>query len=111
LRISSRISCAPSQVDGAFGFESVKFNHTEALNEQTNPKEHIMKLRKNLEAAFLVAAVVTNFASYAVASADAPEAVRAAPAAAVANTVINPKVPVVVVKAHRLSAAEKAALN
>jgi hypothetical protein len=42
-----------------------------------------------------------------VASAEAPEAVRAAPAAAV----VNPKVPVVVVKAHRLSAAEKAALN
>jgi hypothetical protein len=42
-----------------------------------------MKLRKNLEAVFLVAAVVTNFASYAVASAQAPEVVRAAPAAAV----------------------------
>ena len=66
-----------------------------------------MKTRKNLEAAFLVAAVVTNFASYAVASAQAPEIVRAAPAAAVIDT----KVPVVVVKAHRLSAAEKAALN
>ena len=66
-----------------------------------------MKVRQNLEAAFLVAAVVTNFASYAVASAQAPEIVRAAPAAAVIDT----KVPVVVVKAHRLSAAEKAALN
>ena len=70
-----------------------------------------MKLRKNLEAVFLVAAVVTNFASYAVASAQAPEVVRAAPAAAVANQVVDQKVPVVVVKAHRLSAAEKAALN
>lgn len=70
-----------------------------------------MKLRKNLEAAFLVAAVVTNFASYAVASAEAPEAVRAAPVAAVAKPAVNPNVPVVVVKAHRLSAAEKAALN
>jgi hypothetical protein len=98
---------APSQVDGAFGFESVKFKHTESLNEAPNPTENIMKLRKNLEAAFLVAAVVTNFASYAVASAEAPAAVRAAPAA----SVINPKVPVVVVKAHRLSAAEKAALD
>ncbi len=66
-----------------------------------------MKLRQNLEAAFIVAAVVTNFASYAVASAQVPEVVRAAPAAAV----IDAKVPVVVVKAHRLSAAEKAALN
>jgi len=66
-----------------------------------------MNFRKNLEAVFVVAAVVTNFASYAVASAQAPEVVRAAPAAAV----IDAKVPVVVVKAHRLSAAEKAALN
>ena len=66
-----------------------------------------MKLRQNLEAAFIVAAVVTNFASYAVASAQAPEVVRAAPAAAVIDT----RVPVVMVKAHRLSAAEKAALN
>jgi hypothetical protein len=74
-----------------------------------------MKLRKNLEAVFLVAAVVTNFASYAVASSEATDVVRAAPAAAVANPVANPavnqKMPVVVVKAHRLSAAEKAALD
>jgi hypothetical protein len=70
-----------------------------------------MKFRKNLEAAFLVAAVVTNFASYAVASAGAPEAVRGAPAAAAVNPAVNAKVPVVVVKAHRLTAAEKAALN
>jgi hypothetical protein len=66
-----------------------------------------MKLRKNLEAVFIVAAVVTNFASYALASAQAPQAVRAVQAA----TVVNQKMPVVVVKAHRLSAAEKAALN
>lgn len=70
-----------------------------------------MKMRKNLEAVFLVAAVVTNFASYAVASAQAPEVVRAAPSAAVANLAVNPKLPTVVVTAHRLSAAEKAALN
>ena len=70
-----------------------------------------MKFRKNLEAAFLVAAVVANFASYAVASAQAPEVVRGAPAAVVANPAVNPKMPVVVVKAHRLTAAEKAALN
>ena len=74
-----------------------------------------MKLLKNLEATFLVAAVVTNFASYAVASAQAPQAMRAAPVAAVVSQAVkaevNPKVPVVVVKAQRLSAAEKAALN
>jgi hypothetical protein len=66
-----------------------------------------MKLRKNLEAVFLVAAVVTNFASYAVASAQAPEPVKTVQAA----QAVNPNMPVVVVKAHRLSAAEKAALN
>ncbi len=70
-----------------------------------------MNFRKNLEAAFLLAAVVTNFASYAVASAHASEAVRSAPAAAVVNPAVNQKMPVVVVKAHRLTAAEKAALN
>ena len=66
-----------------------------------------MKLRKNLEAVFLVSAVVANFASYAVASAQAPDVVRSAPAVAA----VNPNMPVVVVKAHRLTAAEKAALN
>jgi hypothetical protein len=70
-----------------------------------------MNFRKNLEGAFLVAAVVTNFASYAVASAEAPQVLRSTPAAAVAKVAIDKNVPVVVVKAHRLSAAEKAALN
>jgi hypothetical protein len=54
---------------------------------------------------------VTNFASYAVASAQAPEVVHSAAAAVVANPAANQKMPVVVVKAHRLSAAEKAALD
>ncbi|MGB9110838.1 MAG: hypothetical protein WCC39_19285 [Telluria sp.] len=70
-----------------------------------------MKLRKNLEAVFLVAAVLTNFASYAVASAQAPAVVRFTPAAVVASPAVDQKMPVVVVKAHRLSAAEKAALD
>jgi hypothetical protein len=70
-----------------------------------------MKLRKNLEAVFLVAAVVTNFASYAMASAQAPQVIRATPAATLVNPAVNQKMPVVVIKAHRLSAAEKAALN
>ena len=74
---------------------------------ERNPKDTIMKLRKNLEAVFLVAAVVTNFASYAVASSQASDALRSAPAAAA----IDKNVPVVVVSAHRLSAAEKAALD
>ncbi len=71
-----------------------------------------MNLRKNLEAVFIVAAVVTNFASYAVASAQTPDIViRSAPAAVAVNNVVDRNVPVVVVKAQRLSAAEKAALN
>jgi hypothetical protein len=77
------------------------------FSTEPNTKDTIMKLRKNLEAVFLVTAVVTNFASYAVASAQAGAAVAAAPAAAS----VNQKMPVVVVKAHRLTAAEKAALN
>jgi hypothetical protein len=83
------------------------------------PKDIIMKLRKNLEAVFLVAAVVTNFASYAVASVQAGvpvKAAHAAPAAPVAPVAqaaqaVDQNVPVVVVTGHRLSAAEKAALN
>jgi hypothetical protein len=77
------------------------------FSTEHKPKDTIMKLRKNLEAAFLVAAVVANFASYAVASAQAPVAVKTVQAA----QAVNPNMPVVVVKAHRLSAAEKAALN
>jgi hypothetical protein len=70
-----------------------------------------MKLRKNLEAVFLVAAVVTNFASYAMASAQAPVVIRATPAVAAVNPAVDQKMPVVVIRAQRLSAAEKAALN
>jgi hypothetical protein len=77
------------------------------FSTEHNPKDIIMKLRKNLEAAFLVAAVVANFASYAVASAQAGEPVKVVHAA----QAVDQKMPVVVVKAHRLSAAEKAALN
>ena len=61
-----------------------------------------MKVRKNLEAVFLAAAFVTTFAAYATAQVQV-----AAPAvSAVADT----KVAVVVIKAKRLTAAEKAAL-
>ena len=65
-----------------------------------------MKVRKNLEAVFLVAAVMATFASYATAEprvhATAPRAAVTAPADA--------NMQVVVIKHHRLSAAEKAAL-
>jgi hypothetical protein len=61
-----------------------------------------VKVRKNLEAVFIAAAFVTTFAAYATAQVPV---VRTAPGATA-----DAKVPVVVVKAKRLSAAEKAAL-
>jgi hypothetical protein len=67
-----------------------------------------MKFRKNLEAVFLAAAALGTFASYATAKVPAAPAVKAAPVSAVAA---DPAMQVVVVKGHRLSAAEKAALN
>ena len=65
-----------------------------------------MKVRKNLEAVFLVAAIVTNFAAFATAQEPAPRA--SAPAAASVADV--GQMQVVVVKAKRLTAAEKAAM-
>ena len=66
-----------------------------------------MKVRKNLEAVFLVAAIVTNFAAFATAQEPAPRA-----SAAVASSVAGAsQMQVVVVKAKRLSAAEKAATS
>ena len=62
-----------------------------------------MKVRKNLEAVFLVAAIVTNFAAYATAQ----EPVRSSAPAATSDS----KMQVVVVKAKRLTAAEKAAMS
>ena len=67
-----------------------------------------MKVRKNLEAVFLAAAFVAVPASYAaekISVLHAVQTVQAAPVAAGAS------MQVVVVKGHRLSAAEKAALN
>ncbi len=61
-----------------------------------------MKVRKNLEAVFLAAAFVSTFAAYA--TAQVPMARTASTATA------DTKMAVVVVKAKRLSAAEKAAL-
>jgi hypothetical protein len=71
-----------------------------------------MNIRKNAEAIFLAAAIVGTFVSYATAA----EPVRApvqfipAPIAAKAVTSSSP-MQVVVIKGHRLSAAQKAALN
>jgi len=62
-----------------------------------------VKVRKNLEAVFIAAAFVTTFAAYAGAHVPAARPVAAAAAA-------DTKMAVVVVKAKRLTAAEKAAL-
>lgn len=64
-----------------------------------------MKVLKNLEAVFIAAAVIANFAAYASAHVPAVRPAQASPAAVVAQG----KMSVVVVKAKRLTAAEKAA--
>jgi hypothetical protein len=71
-------------------------------------KERIMKIRKNLEAVFLVAAMITVPASYA---AEKVQVLHAAKAAHVAAVTLDPNMQVVVVTGHRLTAAEKAALD
>ena len=70
-----------------------------------------MKAPKNLEGIFVVASVLCGFAAFA--TADAPVS-RVAPAAHVAVSaapVLIADTSVVIVKAKRLTAAEKAALN
>jgi hypothetical protein len=67
-----------------------------------------MKVRKNVEAVFLAAAVMCTFAAYA--TADVPAAPATGPAAS-APFVADNYMQVVVVKGKRLSAAEKAALD
>lgn len=71
-----------------------------------------MKIRKNLEAVFLVAAVLGTFASYATAKVPAVQIAAASTASVVASgPAAAPQMQVVVVKGHRLSAAEKARLG
>jgi hypothetical protein len=101
--ILRRVLCASSQADGCRGGEWVKFKHTNSPTQ-----EPIMKVRKNLEAVFLVAAVVTNFANYAVAKVPSVHVAQPVKASAV---VAKQDMQVVVIKGHRLTAAEKAALN
>jgi hypothetical protein len=67
-----------------------------------------MKIRKNLEAVFLVAAIVTVPASFAAEKVQALHAARSVQAAPLAG---NANMQVVVIKGHRLSAAEKASLG
>jgi hypothetical protein len=66
-----------------------------------------MKVRKNVEAVFLVVAVCATWAAYATAETPVVRPVSAAPSAVVVNSNMH----VVVVKAKRLTPAEKAALN
>jgi predicted cation transporter len=69
-----------------------------------------MKVRKNFEAIFLVAAVLATLATYA--SARVPTQRVAAPAAVKAVAAADQQqMQVVVIKGKRLSAAEKAMLN
>ena len=67
-----------------------------------------MKTMKNFEAAFVAAAVLATFASYATAN----ESARIATAPVAAYTVAaDAPMQVVVIKGQRLSAAEKAKLG
>ena len=70
-----------------------------------------MKIRKNFEGLFLVAAAVGIFASYA----SAETVVAPAPAPHIATVskaaVAAPAIPTVMVVGHRLTAAEKARLG
>lgn len=69
-----------------------------------------MKVRKNVEAVFLTAVVFVTGATYATAHVPAARQASTSKATATA-TVADTKVAVVVVKAKRMSAEEKAALN
>jgi hypothetical protein len=66
-----------------------------------------MKAPKNFEAIFLAAAVLLNITAFATAD----ETVAARPAATAQKFAADSTTQVVVIKAKRLSAAEKAALN
>ncbi|WP_426176585.1 hypothetical protein [Massilia sp. TWR1-2-2] len=67
-----------------------------------------MKVMKNFEAAFVAAAVLATFASYATAN----ESARIATAPVAAHTVtVDAPMQVVVIKGQRLTAAQKAKLG
>jgi hypothetical protein len=99
FRILCRVFRASSQVDGSTRCEWVKFNHTNSLTT----KERIMKVSKNMEGIFLAVAVMTTWAAYA--TAETPAVAAPAKVQSVAN---DATMQVVVVKAKRLTAAEKA---
>ncbi|UUZ49529.1 hypothetical protein LP420_04365 [Massilia sp. B-10] len=66
-----------------------------------------MNILKNFEAVFIAATVVTTFAAYATAHVPEVRSAQASPAAVVADG----KMSTVVVKAKRLTAAQKAAMS
>ena len=68
-----------------------------------------MRVPKNFEGVFIVAAVLTTFASYATAAIGTQRATAAIPVTAV--QLVDDNVAVVEVKAKRLTAEEKAALK
>jgi hypothetical protein len=73
---------------------------------QLHTKERIMKIRKNIEGVFLAVAVMTTWAAYATAEVPAVQA-----PATQASAVADANMQVVVVKAKRMSALEKASQN
>ena len=103
LRSLSRFLGASSHTDGAHGPPWVQYDHTNSHH----PTENIMKVRKNIEGLFLVAAFVATSASFA--TAQNPQA--RAEQAPVVVAAVDASIPTVVVSAKRLTAAEKAALN
>ncbi len=66
-----------------------------------------MKFRKNIDGIFLAVAVMTTWAAFATAEVPAVSA----PALVQASTIADAKMQVVVIKAKRLTAQEKASLN
>ena len=70
-----------------------------------------MKVAKNMEAVFIAASVLCSVAAYATAAVPAARLAPATPVAVLAAPVALSDANVVIVKAKRLTAAEKAALN
>lgn len=70
-----------------------------------------MKVRKNLEAVFLAAAVMATFAAYATADVPVVHVEKPVAVAAAAPEVVDPNMTIITVSTKRLTAAEKAALN
>lgn len=88
----------------------VKFNHAKQNKTPGSLETHwrnIMKVRKNFEGLFLVAAAVGIFASYA----SAETVVAPVAHIAAASKAAAPAIPTVMVVGHRLTAAEKANLG